>query len=81
MSVSEQRLRDWIEKADHDLGTALVINEHIPYILTIILSFVFHLFWPIRPKKVLFLSCMLLQTDYNFSFNKSYPRSGRCGFC
>jgi len=30
MSVSEQRLRDWIEKADHDLGTAMVINQHIP---------------------------------------------------
>ena len=30
MSVSEQRLRDWIEKADHDLGTAIVINQHIP---------------------------------------------------
>jgi len=30
MSASEQRLRDWIEKADHDLGTAIVINQHIP---------------------------------------------------
>ena len=30
MNVNEQRLRDWIEKADHDLGTAIVINEHIP---------------------------------------------------
>lgn len=30
MSVSEQWLRDWIEKADHDLGTAIVINQHIP---------------------------------------------------
>lgn len=30
MSVSEQRLRDWIEKADHDLGTAIVIHQHIP---------------------------------------------------
>ena len=30
MSVSEERLKDWIEKADHDLGTAIVINEHIP---------------------------------------------------
>jgi len=30
MSVSEQRLRDWIKKADHDLGTAIVINQHIP---------------------------------------------------
>ena len=30
MSVSEQRLKDWIEKADHDLGTAIVINQHIP---------------------------------------------------
>jgi HEPN domain-containing protein len=30
MSVNEQRLRDWIEKADHDLGTAILINQHIP---------------------------------------------------
>jgi HEPN domain-containing protein len=30
MSVSEQRLRDWIEKADHDLGTAIVIHQYIP---------------------------------------------------
>jgi HEPN domain-containing protein len=30
MSASEERLRQWIEKADHDLGTALIINEHIP---------------------------------------------------
>ncbi len=30
MSVNDQRLRDWIEKADHDLGTAIVINQHIP---------------------------------------------------
>jgi HEPN domain-containing protein len=30
MSVSEDRLKDWIEKADHDLGTAIVINLHIP---------------------------------------------------
>jgi HEPN domain-containing protein len=30
MSVSEDRLKDWIEKADHDLGTAIVINQYIP---------------------------------------------------
>jgi HEPN domain-containing protein len=30
MSASEDRLKDWIEKADHDLGTAIVINQHIP---------------------------------------------------
>jgi HEPN domain-containing protein len=30
MSASEEILRDWIEKADHDLGTAIVINQHIP---------------------------------------------------
>lgn len=30
MSDNERRLRDWIEKADHDLGTAIVINQHIP---------------------------------------------------
>lgn len=29
MSVSEERLRNWIEKADHDLGTAIVIHQHI----------------------------------------------------
>lgn len=30
MNDNEERLRDWIEKADHDLGTAIVINQHIP---------------------------------------------------
>lgn len=30
MNANEDRLRDWIEKADHDLGTAIVINQHIP---------------------------------------------------
>ena len=30
MSVSDERLKDWIEKGDHDLGTAIVINQHIP---------------------------------------------------
>lgn len=27
MSVSEERLRNWIEKADHDLGTAIAIAK------------------------------------------------------
>ena len=30
MSANEVRLRDWIEKADHDLGTAIVISQYIP---------------------------------------------------
>jgi len=30
MNANEDRLRDWIEKADHDLGTAIIINQHIP---------------------------------------------------
>ena len=30
MNANEPRLRDWIEKADHDLGTAIVINQYIP---------------------------------------------------
>ena len=30
MNANEDRLRDWIEKADHDLGTAVVINQYIP---------------------------------------------------
>jgi HEPN domain-containing protein len=30
MNASEERLRDWLVKADHDLGTAVVINQHIP---------------------------------------------------
>lgn len=30
MNANETRLRDWIEKADHDLGTAVVINQYIP---------------------------------------------------
>lgn len=30
MNVNEQRLKNWIEKADHDLGTAILINQHIP---------------------------------------------------
>ena len=30
MNANEDRLRDWIQKADHDLGTAIVINLHIP---------------------------------------------------
>jgi HEPN domain-containing protein len=30
MNVSEERLKEWIEKADHDLGTAVVIHNHIP---------------------------------------------------
>ncbi len=30
MNANEQRLRDWIEKADHDLGTAVVIFQYIP---------------------------------------------------
>lgn len=30
MNANENRFRDWIEKADHDLGTAIVINQHIP---------------------------------------------------
>ena len=30
MSANETRLLDWIEKADHDLGTAIVINQYIP---------------------------------------------------
>ncbi|MDP3915768.1 MAG: HEPN domain-containing protein [Bacteroidota bacterium] len=29
MNANETRLRDWIEKADHDLGTAIVINQYI----------------------------------------------------
>jgi len=29
MNANETRLRDWIEKADHDLGTAIVINQFI----------------------------------------------------
>ncbi len=28
MNANEQRLRDWIEKADHDLGTAVVICQY-----------------------------------------------------
>lgn len=30
MNANEDRLRDWIVKADHDLGTAIVINQYIP---------------------------------------------------
>lgn len=30
MNANEPRLSDWIEKADHDLGTAIVINQYIP---------------------------------------------------
>jgi HEPN domain-containing protein len=30
MNKNEERLRAWIEKADHDLGTAVVINQYIP---------------------------------------------------
>jgi len=30
MSANKERLKYWIEKADHDLGTAIVINKHIP---------------------------------------------------
>ena len=30
MNANETRLRDWIEKANHDLGTAIVINQYIP---------------------------------------------------
>lgn len=30
MNANEKRVRDWIEKADHDLGTAIVINQYIP---------------------------------------------------
>jgi HEPN domain-containing protein len=30
MSVSEDRLKAWIEKADHDLDTAIIINRYIP---------------------------------------------------
>ena len=30
MNANENRFRDWIEKADHDLGTAIVINQYIP---------------------------------------------------
>jgi HEPN domain-containing protein len=30
MNANEDRLKGWIEKADHDLGTAIVINQHIP---------------------------------------------------
>lgn len=30
MNVDEQRLKDWVEKADHNLGTAILINQHIP---------------------------------------------------
>jgi HEPN domain-containing protein len=29
MKGSEERIKDWIEKADHDLGTAVVINTYI----------------------------------------------------
>jgi len=29
MSANEARLRDWVEKADHDLGTAIIINQYI----------------------------------------------------
>ena len=29
MSANEQRLKDWVEKADHDLGTAIVIHQYI----------------------------------------------------
>ena len=29
MNANENRLRDWIDKADHDLGTAIVINQYI----------------------------------------------------
>jgi hypothetical protein len=30
MSVNNERLKSWIEKADHDLGTAIVIFSHLP---------------------------------------------------
>jgi len=30
MNANKDRLKDWIEKADHDLGTAIVINQYIP---------------------------------------------------
>lgn len=30
MNENNERLKNWIEKADHDLGTAIVINQHIP---------------------------------------------------
>jgi HEPN domain-containing protein len=30
MNANDERLKAWIEKADHDLGTAIVINQHIP---------------------------------------------------
>lgn len=29
MNANEDRLKAWIEKADHDLGTAIVINQYI----------------------------------------------------
>lgn len=29
MKADKNRLRAWIEKADHDLGTAIVINQYI----------------------------------------------------
>ena len=30
MKTEINRLKGWIEKADHDLGTAILINQHIP---------------------------------------------------
>ncbi len=30
MSADSQKVADWIEKADHDLGTAKLIYLHIP---------------------------------------------------
>jgi HEPN domain-containing protein len=30
MNASYERLKDWIEKADHDLGTAIVVRSHLP---------------------------------------------------
>jgi HEPN domain-containing protein len=30
MNTNEERLKAWIEKADHDLGTAIVIYKYVP---------------------------------------------------
>jgi HEPN domain-containing protein len=60
MSANEQRLKDWVEKADHDLGTAIVIHQYISdYSDTL----AFHCQQAVEK----YIKCLLRKTQLNLS--------------
>lgn len=59
MNADDQRLMDWIEKADHDLGTAIIVYKHLPEYADVI---VFHCQQAVEK----YIKCLLEKNSVQF---------------